>query len=688
MAGNTIKMKDLPVAESSKVTDLIGLDTQGQSVKLPNKQNELETEVASLGSDVDGLSKKTENISTESVTAEEDAIVFETDGGVQVGKIDNNGADFVNLKKNGDEIATKTEVNKKQDTLIAGKNITIGADGKTISAEGGVGDLPITKESETSEEDAIVFETDNGTQVGKIDSNGADFKNLSKDGKSVLTTEDKLVEGEGIHIEGNVISATGGVGDLPISKETTAEEVDLIEFCDEQGKPVMKITPDKVMVSKITDIDGNPIGKDEVFAKYDMADINHFFVIGQSLALGQAGTYASYNNFRNSLMFDYGGTISVTPVDSEMLGGLKNSTRIGSECPVLSMSEEFYNLLEEENKIEDFDDYGFSSLITTYGFGGRSVTVFLDQIDDIKTIILTAYENAVKLGKTYSVAGIGYVQGEADRNANDEKAIIYHDRVHSLFSQINEYVKSLTGQKEDVQFVMYQTSSWATYSNADRVQRIGLMQDKLSKEYDNYCLGSATYQFEYQESDNVHMVTNSYRLLGASLGTALKRRIVDHKRVNSISVMSTRIFSCENKYVIELKMYAPCYPLVFDNTSPVNGQPLKFYDKESGEEVVIPYQGFELMNSDHTTYLNSVSQYAEQNWHSVDIIESVSIKRGDTINIVCNSNPNGLELWYARRGNQGGGYLRDSQGDSVKISSSSTDTIRVDNWCPIFTIKL
>lgn len=58
MAGNTIKMKDLPSSESSRVTDLIGLDTQGQSVKLPNKQNELETEVANLGSKVGELSNK------------------------------------------------------------------------------------------------------------------------------------------------------------------------------------------------------------------------------------------------------------------------------------------------------------------------------------------------------------------------------------------------------------------------------------------------------------------------------------------------------------------------------------------------------------------------------------------------------------------------------------------------------
>lgn len=36
---NTIKMKDLPTVESSEVTELIGLDKNGQSVKMPNRQN-------------------------------------------------------------------------------------------------------------------------------------------------------------------------------------------------------------------------------------------------------------------------------------------------------------------------------------------------------------------------------------------------------------------------------------------------------------------------------------------------------------------------------------------------------------------------------------------------------------------------------------------------------------------------
>lgn len=55
MAGNTIKMKDLPIAEPNKVSHLVGLDNQGQSVQVLNEQNELKTEVANLGQKVGEL---------------------------------------------------------------------------------------------------------------------------------------------------------------------------------------------------------------------------------------------------------------------------------------------------------------------------------------------------------------------------------------------------------------------------------------------------------------------------------------------------------------------------------------------------------------------------------------------------------------------------------------------------------
>lgn len=47
----------------------------------------------------------------------------------------------------------------------------------------------------------------------------------------------------------------------------------------------------------------------------------------------------------------------------------------------------------------------------------------------------------------------------------------------------------------------------------------------------------------------------------------------------------------------------------------------------------------------------------------------------------------GLTLHYARRGVQGGGHIRDSQGDTYKCKVNGTQ-YRCDNWLPIFAVKL
>lgn len=73
------------------------------------------------------LGKKTKEISHEDIQDNDDCIEFVSESGETVGKIDNNGADFTSLKKNGVEVltshqdvsglATKEEVDKKQDKI-------------------------------------------------------------------------------------------------------------------------------------------------------------------------------------------------------------------------------------------------------------------------------------------------------------------------------------------------------------------------------------------------------------------------------------------------------------------------------------------------------------------------------------------------------------------------------------------
>ena len=98
----------------------------------------------------------------------------------------------------------KHTADSKQDKLIAGDNITISADGKTISAIGGGGG------GSTVELDTTL------TQSGKA----ADAKAV---GDALAGKQNKLIAGENITIaaDGKTISATGGGGDI----STTAKNL-------------------------------------------------------------------------------------------------------------------------------------------------------------------------------------------------------------------------------------------------------------------------------------------------------------------------------------------------------------------------------------------------------------------------------------------------------------------------------
>jgi len=89
-----------------------------------------------------------------------------------------------------------TQLAAKQDTLIAGQNITIGPDGKTISATGGGATYTAGTGISISQQNEIGLSAQTQATLAYLDQN----------------KQDKLIAGDGITIEGNVISATGGGG--------------------------------------------------------------------------------------------------------------------------------------------------------------------------------------------------------------------------------------------------------------------------------------------------------------------------------------------------------------------------------------------------------------------------------------------------------------------------------------------
>ena len=198
------------------------------------------SQIGHNGQPLDDVLEGLDDISKQSTQSEERALVFETDGGVQVGKIDANGADFANLKRGGQQVARMSDLPTKDSSI--GDNPsnshvpTTKAVKEYVDANSG-GDYPIDKESTQSETEEQVWENDAETQeYAKIGSYGMKSKAyLDMQGNSVIPTKDTSIDETPSQTNvptskavADYVSAHGGggTGDLPISKEDTQSDIE------------------------------------------------------------------------------------------------------------------------------------------------------------------------------------------------------------------------------------------------------------------------------------------------------------------------------------------------------------------------------------------------------------------------------------------------------------------------------
>jgi ElaB/YqjD/DUF883 family membrane-anchored ribosome-binding protein len=134
-------------------------DLQEAIADLPDGQA-VSAQVAVNQTDITGLKSKTDSISKQSTESEEEAYIFETDGGTQVGKIDANGADFTNLKRGGQQVARMSDLPTKDtsigDTPSTTHVPTTKAVKDYVDANSG-GDYPIETESTSSDTEEQVW---------------------------------------------------------------------------------------------------------------------------------------------------------------------------------------------------------------------------------------------------------------------------------------------------------------------------------------------------------------------------------------------------------------------------------------------------------------------------------------------------------------------------------------------------
>lgn len=234
-------------------------------------------------------------------------IRVETDEGGLVGKINSEGADFSNIKKEGVEVAKITDIPNVPtlDTNIGAhpsNSHTPSTKAVKDYVDDALDDLPFSEESTPTAVEEMEFVNEAETQAfAKIGSYGMkSLAYLDMQGNSVIPAKDNAIGDT--PSQSNVptskavaeyVEAHGG-GNFPISIENIIDRGDSIIIKTDQGQVVLEVNNNELRVKKITDLEGNSIVGDSL-NDYYAAIFRKWGFIGDSLASGTLEYYDENN---------------------------------------------------------------------------------------------------------------------------------------------------------------------------------------------------------------------------------------------------------------------------------------------------------------------------------------------------------------------------------------------------------
>ena len=265
------------------------------------------------------------------------------------------------------------ELEKPSSNEYVTQTSQIGHNGQPLDQA--LGDLSkldnISKQSTQSEEEAIRFETDGGTLVGKVDSTGADFTNLKRGGQQVARMSDLPTKDSSIGenpsttnvpttkaVKDYVDTHGGGGGNPHISDETTQSmEQEIIFGNDNKTQEYAKIGEYGLKAVGFYDMSGNPITQNNAALTGGLffEEGDKFLLTGASFATANAtdtGWAAEINGY-NRWFEDACGKLGVIPINHAIGGQSINNTASMMKDADASKP---HGSLFMENGVDIFDD--------------------------------------------------------------------------------------------------------------------------------------------------------------------------------------------------------------------------------------------------------------------------------------------------------------------------------------------
>lgn len=363
----------------------------------------------------------------------------------------------------------------------------------------------------------------------------------------------------------------------------------------------------------------------------DMANINMIPIFGQSLSVGAAATLCitKQSKYPAGIMFSTGLLASQKEVDyfsefvplQERDGGVTEDSAGTGETVASGCLEQTIELIQKENGINAYSHFWDSHkfLFVSCGVGSKTISELMTEYyQGLINAIKGGLNVAVKKQYTFNVPAIIYIQGETDQKAEGTDYESYKKQLSEFATNFNLAVKGITGQKNDVKVILYQTCSqnivstikYPTFTNT--AMDIPTAQMELVRDNDMFVACNPAYILDHSEKGMIHLTSVGEKMMGAYCGISLYSILLRDRKIIGLTPNS---FSVDGNN-IKIKYNVPVPPLQF-NTSFVKG---------------VENKGFAVLNSSDN-----------------DIIKNVSVY-DDEVTIECTENPLGCKLYYGFNG--------------------------------------
>ena len=489
-----------------------------------------------------------------------------------------------------------------------------------------------------TEDFSKIIKTDSLGNLNFIDENGNIGAILKGDGTFVINDLD--LRNQTTAIPFNDINAAGFINGVKIESNDDYQIVSI----DQNGN-----------IGYAVDLEGNVIENKTTYERlYGLfAVYNHTVVYGQSNSVG-----AGSNGVTTTTTVPYIYTFEKGPImisydnDATKYNSLVLQKENSIETVSASFARAFKNQMINDGITINDTTHPYNIIISNAGEGGTSVEQLSKGTTNYQRFIdgvVNGKRLTNELGKSYNVPCVFWLQGESNYTTPASK---YKVLLSQLQKDINNDVKEITGQLNDVVFINYQLASLTTHTILDVFT--ALMD--ICEESPYFFKGPALYP--YSHADVHHLSKDGHMRVGALAGYIANQIIIKGIDWKGLSYKSHYI----NGKIAELLFDVPKPPLVLDTvwiTNPGN-------------------YGFRLFNSQMVE--KTITNVLLVRDNRVLIESSTIIEKGDILTYAVNGTGVGPV-------NGARGCLRDSQGDSI-IHDPTGLNFKLHNWLPISKIIL